>query len=115
PTQVRFVPIGEEHVEYCDDIADELAEAGIRAEIDDRDDSVGKKIANAEKDWVPYIAVVGDDEVDSGELSVRIRAEDKEVDMTLDGLIERIDDEVGEMPRAEAYMPRLMSRHPQFE
>ncbi len=61
PTQVRFVPIGDEHTDHCAEVAETLGDAGIRADIDDRDESVGKKIRMAEQDWVPYIAFVGYD------------------------------------------------------
>ena len=67
PTQVRFVPVGDEHVEYCDALADDLATAGIRADVDDRDETVGTRIAEAETDWVPYHVVVGDRETRRGE------------------------------------------------
>jgi threonyl-tRNA synthetase len=67
PTQVRFVPVDDEHVEYCDALADDLATAGIRADVDDRDETVGTRIAEAETDWVPYHVVVGDREMRRGE------------------------------------------------
>lgn len=114
PTQVRFVPIGDEHVEHCAEIAEKLGEAGIRADIDDRDESVGKKIRKAEQDWVPYIAVVGDDEVENGTLSVRVRADDEERTTTPLDLIDEIGEHVEGMPTCERYTPLLLSDKPQF-
>jgi len=114
PTQVRFVPIGDEHVEHCAEIAEGLEEAGIRADIDDRDESVGKKIRKAEQDWVPYIAVVGDDEVENGTLSVRVRADDEERTTTPLDLIDEIGEKVGDAPTCERYTPLLLSDKSQF-
>jgi threonyl-tRNA synthetase len=114
PTQVRFVPIGDEHIEHCAEVAETLDGAGIRADIDDRDESVGKKIRKAEQDWVPYIAVVGDDEVKDGSLSVRVRADEEERTTTPEGLIEEIDEKTEGMPNRERYTPLLLSDKPNF-
>lgn len=115
PTQVRFVPVGDEHVDYCGELADELETRDVRVDIDDRSESVGKRIRRAEQDWVPYVAVVGDDEVGGDTLSVRVREEDEDVEMTVMELGEEVDSRIGGMPREDRYMPRLLSRHPQFE
>ena len=114
PTQVRFVPIGDEHVEHCTDVAETLEESGIRADIDDRDESVGKKIRKAEQDWVPYIAVVGDDEVENGTLSVRVREEGEERTTTPLDLLDEIGERVEGMPTADRYTPLFLSDKPQF-
>ncbi|WP_436929134.1 threonine--tRNA ligase [Halosimplex halobium] len=114
PTQVRFVPVGEEHVEYCDELVEELAAAGIRADVDDRSESVGKRIARAETDWVPYYAVVGDREVDSGRLDVNVRADDTEVELTPRELRERVRNETAGLPRKKRYLPEHVSDHPNF-
>jgi threonyl-tRNA synthetase len=114
PTQVRFLPIGDEHVAHCDDLADDLADAGIRADVDDRDASVGKKIATAETDWVPYYIVVGDDEIDSGEYGVNMRETGEEPTMTADELRQTIDADIGDLPRPPRYLPKHLSDHPTF-
>jgi len=111
---VRFVPIGDEHVDHCADVAETLEEAGIRADIDDRDESVGKKIRKAEQDWVPYIAVVGDDEVENGTLSVRVREEGEERTTTPLDLVDEIGERVEGMPTSDRYTPLLLSDKPQF-
>jgi threonyl-tRNA synthetase len=73
PTQVRLVPVGERHLERCLREAEVLEEKGVRADVDDRDWTVARKIREAEREWIPYIAVVGDRELKSGRLSVRVR------------------------------------------
>jgi len=114
PTQVRFVPVGEEHVEHCDDLVEDLDSAGIRADVDDRSETVGKRIARAETDWVPYYAVVGDREVGSGRLDVNVRAADTEVELTPEQLRERVREETEGLPRKRRYLPRHVSDHPRF-
>jgi len=73
PTQVRVIPVKDEFLEYSQKIVEELEKNQIRVDIDDRNDSVGKKIRNAGQDWVPYIIVIGEKEVESKKLAIRIR------------------------------------------
>jgi threonyl-tRNA synthetase len=116
PTQVRFVPVGEEHTDYCDALADDLESAGIRADVDDRSESVGKRIARAETDWVPYYAVVGDREIESDEdlLGVNVRSDETEREMTVEELRETVLDDVGDLPKKKRYLPKHVSKHPHF-
>lgn len=113
PTQVRFIPVGNDHVEYCDELVATLADAGIRADIDDRDESVGKRIATAETDWVPYYAVVGDQELENPVFDVTIRGRDDE-ELTIDELAATVLDEVGDKPAKPRYLSRYVSDHPDF-
>jgi len=71
PVQARVLPIADRHVEYAREVADRLVEAGIRAEVDDRTESVGKKIREGELKKVPYMLVVGDEEQAKGVVAVR--------------------------------------------
>ncbi len=64
PTQVRLIPVSiERHLEFCKGIQEEFSKLQVRADIDDRLESVGKRIREAEIEWVPYVLVVGDDEL----------------------------------------------------
>ena len=71
PVQARVLPIADRHVEYAREVADQLVEAGIRAEVDDRTESVGKKIRDGELKKVPYMLVVGDEEQAESVVAVR--------------------------------------------
>jgi threonyl-tRNA synthetase len=73
PVQVVIVPVADRHLERAGEVAATLREAGLRVEVDARTESVGKKIAEAEHLRTPCILVVGDREVESGEVSVRRR------------------------------------------
>ena len=114
PTQVRFIPVGEEHTDYCDDLVDDLGAADVRADVDDRAETVGKRISRAERDWVPYYVVVGDRELDSGTLAVNIRADDDEVDMSLADLGEHVREATEGLPRVQRYLPKHVSDQPNF-
>ena len=115
PTQVRFIPVQPQaHLEACDELADRLKAEGIRADIDERDESVGKRIATAETDWVPYYIVVGNREMERNEYGVNIRVEGDEVTMTFDELVEQVDAEINAFPRRPLYLPRQVSEHPRF-
>ncbi|MFB6311486.1 MAG: threonine--tRNA ligase [Salinirussus sp.] len=115
PTQVRFIPVDPDlHLEYCDDLADDLEAAGIRVDVDDRNESVGKRIATAETDWVPYYVVIGDDEIGGQPLGVNVRAEGTEVDATAAELETMVREDVGDLPSPKRYLPRHVSNHPNF-
>ncbi len=115
PTQVRFIPVNpEEHLDYCDELADTLEETDARVDIDDRDESVGKRIAGAETDWVPYYVVVGNDEVESDRMGVNVRIAGEERDMTLAELEETVREDVADLPQRSRYLPRHVSKHPTF-
>ncbi len=73
PTQLRIVPLSDKHLEYCKGLLSSPEFSGIRVDLDDRTETLQKKIRDAEREWVPFIAVVGDKEVKSGELAVRVR------------------------------------------
>jgi threonyl-tRNA synthetase len=71
PVQAILLPIADRHTEYCREVLTELHAAGVRAELDDRTESVGRKIRDAELRKIPYMLVVGDREAGAGEVSVR--------------------------------------------
>jgi threonyl-tRNA synthetase len=75
PIQAVLLPIADRHAEYAERVARELRDAGLRAEVDARTESIGKKIRENELRKVPYLLVVGDTEVESGEVAVRRHGE----------------------------------------
>src|SRR5215216_1996160 len=71
PVQARVLPIADRHAAYAREVAAELTEAGIRAEVDDRTESIGKKIREGELRKVPYMLIVGDQEESDRMVAVR--------------------------------------------
>ncbi len=75
PEQVRILPIGDEHIDYAYDVKRKLAAKGVRVEVDDRNETIGKKIRTTQLEKVPYMLVIGDNEMNAGTVAVRSRKE----------------------------------------
>ena len=115
PTQVRLIPISDSFVEKVEEIARKIAEHNIRVDIDDRAFTLQKKIREAEMEWVPYIIVVGQRELESGVLAVRDReAHGKVQTLKLDELITKIVDKLQGKPFKPLPLPMQLSKRPQF-
>jgi len=82
PVQIRIIPVGEDHREPAQALKERLGE--YRVEVDERDDTVGKRIRDAEMEKIPYVIVYGDKESDES-LAVRKRGGDQST-LSLDGL-----------------------------
>jgi threonyl-tRNA synthetase len=74
PVQAVLIPIADRHVDYCQQVAKQLKAAGLRVEVDDSSDRMGNKIRKAQTHKVPYMLVAGNREVESGQVSVRLRS-----------------------------------------
>jgi threonyl-tRNA synthetase len=114
PTQVRFVPLADRHIEKCIDAARSMIEKGIRADVDDTDSSLSKKVRNAEQNWVPYICVIGDREMESNKLSVRVRGKAGQSEMSNEELTQEILKSVEGMPKAPQSLSMMLSKRPIF-
>lgn len=114
PTQVRVIPVSDEYAEYATEITNEIRKENIRADIDDRTLHVGKKIREGEVNWVPAIVVVGQKEIDTKKLQVRIREEGKIKPMTKEELIKWIKYQVKYMPFKQLPLPKELSKRPVF-
>ncbi len=114
PTQVRLLPVTNKNLDYAIKVANILESSEIRVDVDDRDTTLGNKIREAEVNWVPYIAVVGDREEENETVSVRIRSSGERVTISIDSLIEMVDKELEDTPRLPLNMPVLTSLRPKF-
>ncbi|MCU0248854.1 MAG: threonine--tRNA ligase [Vicinamibacterales bacterium] len=94
PVQASVLPIADRHAPYAAAVRDRLAAAGLRAELDDRQEKIGYKIREAQLQKVPYMLVVGDREMADGTISVRSRAAGDLGPGTVDAFIETALDEV---------------------
>jgi len=80
PCQVKVLPVSEKSRPYAHEVADKLAAAGIRVKVDDRDEKIGYKIREARSlDRVPYMLILGEQEVEAGNISVRDRSNETHV------------------------------------
>jgi threonyl-tRNA synthetase len=73
PIQVMMVPIADRHVDYARQVTNELRATGLRVEVDDGSERMNKKIRNAQLQKIPYMLVIGDNEVEDGTVAVRTR------------------------------------------
>lgn len=99
PVQVKVLPIADRHNPYAEDVAAQLRNAGLRTETDDRAESVGKKIREAETQKTPYMLVLGDKEVESASVAVRSYHQGDLGAKKLPGLIKALQKEVAEKAR----------------
>lgn len=94
PVQARVIPIGANHHDYARSVTGRLKEAGIRAELDDRNEKVGYKIRDAQVQKIPYMLVVGEREMENGQVAVRHRKQGDLGAMDLSAFLEKITEEI---------------------
>ena len=92
PVQVTVVPVADRHLDHAGQVAGALRSTGLRVEVDDADDTVGEKIRRALTHKHPAVVVVGDDDVESGTVGLRLRDEDERRGVPLDEAAEAIAD-----------------------
>ncbi|KKQ83055.1 MAG: Threonine-tRNA ligase [Parcubacteria group bacterium GW2011_GWB1_38_8] len=94
PVQIKILSIGEGHIEYAKDVLEKLKAENIRAELDDSNESLGKKVRNAKTDKVPYVAVIGDKEVRDMKISLESRDKGKLGEFEINKLISKLVEEI---------------------
>ena len=114
PTQVRLIPLANRHLKFCKKIADALEKARVRVDIDDREETVSKKVRDAEREWSPYIIVFGDKELRKKKLPVRIRGRKTLKNMTVREISAEIARRTKGMPFRPLALNRLLSMRPIF-
>jgi threonyl-tRNA synthetase len=115
PTQVRIIPMSDQFMEKVEEITKQIAEHYIRVDIDDRVSTLQKRVREAEREWVPYVIVVGQRELESGILAVRDRENHGKVqNMTMEELITKIAGKLEGKPFKPLPLPLNLSKRPQF-
>jgi len=112
PVQARVIPVSEDQLGAAKEVLD--AFPAVRMDLDDTSDTLNKKIRRAEKEWIPYIVVLGKKETQSGKLNVRIRATREQREMTADELRRRLTEELAGRPFKPLPLPKFVSRRPTF-
>jgi len=112
PTQVRIIPVNQEYVEQANNILKQFKQ--VRVDIDNRDETVGKKIRDAEKEWIPYIIVVGKKEVNTKKYHVRVRGKDEPVEYSVDELMDEIHRATSDKPYRPLPLPVYLVDRPKF-
>jgi len=122
PTQIRFIPVGSDFVKTCEKLIEEFNKKSpyvhVRADIDDREESVSRKIRDAEQEWVPIIVVVGEKESKSKTFTPRFR--DKTIGKenhpyALDELYNLISQIISTYPQQRIPLSVYLSKRPKFK
>jgi len=114
PTQVRVIPLKDEFYDVCSKLSEKLSSHNIRVDIDDRNDSIGKRIREAEKEWVRYILVIGEKEANSESLSIRDRQAGNVRELSFDEFIKEFQEQTKDKPFSGLNMPKNLSQRPQL-
>ena len=115
PTQVRLIPVKPDLVEFTKTVAGELAKVQVRADIDDRDESLDKRVREAERNWIPYIVIIGQREMSTRSYAVRRRRDGAKYEATLTELEKEISELTKGYPRASLKLPELVSTRPGYK
>ena len=105
PTQIHVLTISEKQVEYGQEITAKLKAAGIRADIDDGDDTIGKKIRMHRKFQPAYMLILGDDEASNNTVSIRARNGDQRAGVAFDTFVDELLDEINSKRATPALVP----------
>jgi threonyl-tRNA synthetase len=98
----------------CEKIATELSNKKIRADIDDRAESVARKIRDAEIEWIHYTIVIGDKEMHKEKLLVRDRNQGRQREIALLELVQEINTQTEGKPYLPLNLPKFLSHRPQI-
>ena len=94
PLQTIIIPIADRHIDYCKSINIKLKDSGIRSEVDESNDRMNAKIRNAQIKKIPYMIIIGDNEIKEESISVRTRSKnDSNINSIID-LIEKLNEEI---------------------
>ena len=112
PTQVRIIPLKEEFNDFCENLTDKISANSVRVDIDDRNESIGKRIREAEKEWIPYILVIGEKEANSENLSIRDRQTGTVKELSFDEFLNEIKEQTKDKPFTGLNFPKHISKRP---
>jgi len=115
PVQVRIIPIKKRQIPLAKKLLAELERASIRVDVDDREESLSKRIRDAEISWIPYILVLGEREMRSKKFPVRVRAKDGQIKMNIKTLTQAISKETAGYSYRALTIPRLVSERPGYK
>jgi len=114
PSQVRIIPVTREFVAFADEVAKKLNGGRARADVDDSDETVDRRVRDAEVLWIPYIIVVGSREKGAKKLTVRFRETGEQRKMTIEELASEIRERTGGYPFRPLTIPLHVSARPAY-
>ncbi len=114
PTQVRVIPLKEDFLEFSKSLASKISQNDIRVDIDDRNETIGKRIREAEKEWIRYILVIGEKEVNSEKLSIRDRQTGETRELFFQAFLDQLKNQIKDKPFSQLNLPMYLSQRPQI-
>ena len=114
PTQVRLIPLKDDFLEFTSKLASTLTKQNVRVDIDDRNDTINKRIRDAEKEWISYVLVIGEKEMNSPNLSVRDRTTGNVRQLSIEDFLKEIKDATNDKPISKLNSAVLLSQRPQI-
>ena len=114
PTQVRLIPLKDDFLEFTSKLASTLTKQNVRVDIDDRNDTINKRIRDAEKEWISYVLVIGEKEMNSPNLNVRDRTTGNVRQLSIEDFLKEIKDATNDKPISKLNSAVLLSQRPQI-
>ncbi len=115
PVQARIIPVAKQFVKPAFEFLAKLEQAGIRADLDDRDDTIQSRVRESELSWVPYTIIFGEKEVKADQLTVRSREEGKELKIGTAEFLRRFQKETSGYPTRALSFPVMLSQRPGYK
>jgi threonyl-tRNA synthetase len=97
PVQASIIPIADRHIDFAHEIAQQLKSVGIRVEVDDSNERMNAKIRNAQLQKIPYMLVIGDKEVEAGQVALRMRNGENPGAMAVEDFIQFAQNQIKEL------------------
>lgn len=109
PIQVRIIPTDNNFIDYCNNISKQFSKFNFRIDIDDTELKFNKKIQRAEKEWIPYIIIIGEKEIKSENITIRVR-NGSQIVTTIARFIEELETKLKEYPKISQPLPIFVSK-----
>jgi len=113
-TQIRLIPVDKDFIPKCVEVSNYLKENNIRVDIDDRDESLSKRIREAEMEWIHYIAIIGKKEASNNIISIRDRINKSNQELTAEEIQKTIKNMVKDKPFLPINLPEFLSARPKI-
>lgn len=115
PSQVRLIPVKPEFLDFSANLASKLRDSSVRTDVDDRDESVDKRVRDAELNWIPFVVVIGRREVSTDQLAIRRRRDGKQYNSSLADLEKEVAELTKGYPSMPLKLPVMISKRPGYK
>jgi threonyl-tRNA synthetase len=114
PIQLRLIPVNDDYLKHCEVLSQLLNQNNVRADIDDRNERLARKIRISEQNWIPYVLVIGKQEMDTAKYNLRDRAGKEISDLNINSVISLLKEQQQHMPYKPLNLNKLVSNQPIF-